>query len=81
MNELFSKFELLRQELAKVATEINKQMPDRGFTRECVRYLQDDIHSLRGRLMQVESVGPKEKYDWQCVDGTVEVNIRTDRPM
>ena len=83
MNELFSRFELVRQELARIAGEINKATPNNTSAKACVRYLQDDIHSVRGRLMQVEGeVWPKgEKCNWQIVDGTVEVNIRKDRPI
>jgi len=54
MNELFSRFELVRQELARIAGEINKAAPNTAYAKASVRYLQDDLHRLRGRLMQIE---------------------------
>lgn len=68
MEELFCKLELLRQEMNKLA----KSIP--GADKEM---LLDDLHRLRGRLMQIKP-NDVRGHIWQNTKGSVVVRIENE---
>lgn len=73
MEELFCKIELLRQEMNNVAREIKNTGGDSTFI--LAANLLDDIHRIRGRLMQVQPDNVSG-HIWQNVNGDVVVKIK-----
>ena len=73
MEELFCKMELLRQEMENITREIQRTGGDSMSILGSLLY--NDIHQLRGRLMQIEPSSVRG-HVWQNVKGSVSVNVK-----